>query len=51
MYGWLAGWVVTLGISLVLEDKLGERKEHLQLKRHKLLCPMVPGNLPKITNS
>lgn len=51
MAGWVDGWMFTLVISLVLEDKLGERKEHLQLRRHKLLCLMVPGNLLKFSNS
>lgn len=39
-----------LGVSLILEDKLGERKEPLQLRMVKLLGPEVIGSLPKFSN-
>lgn len=39
-----------LGVSLILEDKLGERKEPLQLRMVKLLGPEVIGSLPKFNN-
>lgn len=55
MYGWINicmyGWMFTVVVSLVLEDKLGERKEPLRLRRDILFCPMVADNLPRLSNS
>lgn len=55
MYGWIDictyGWMFTVVVRLVLEDKLGERKEPLWLRRDIPFCPMVADNLRRLSNS
>lgn len=43
MYGWIDmcmdGWMFTVVVSLVWEDKLGKKKELLQMRKDILFCP------------